>query len=107
MQELNKQRTEAENYIKDICKAVLWFSNTFQGTNWNLDEEITVDFDDSYVTDRQSELESKRADALSFREIPALTIWYLMDRYQLSEKEATKYYREGQADPDADNETED
>jgi len=46
-------------------------------------------FDDSYVTDRQSELESKRADALSFREIPALTIWYLMDRYQLSEKEAT------------------
>lgn len=36
-----------------------------------------------------------------------LTIWYLMDRYQLSEEEATKYYREGQADPDADNETED
>lgn len=66
-----------------------------------------MDFDDSYVTDRQSELESKRADALSFREIPALTIWYLMDRYQLSEEEATKYYREGQADSDADNETED
>lgn len=107
MQELNKQRTEAENYVRDICKAVLWFSNTFQRTNWELDEEITVDFDDSYVTDRQSELESKRADALSFREIPMLTIWYLMDRYQLSEKEATKYYQEGQADPDTDDETED
>ena len=107
MQELNKQRTEAENYVRDICKAVLWFSNTFQGTGWDLDEEITVDFDDSYVTDRQSELESKRADALSFREIPMLTIWYLMDRYQLSEKEATKYYQEGQADPDTDDETED
>ena len=104
MQELNKQRTEAENYVRDICRAVLWFSNTFQGTGWDLDEEITVDFDDSYVTDRQSELESKRADALSFREIPMLTIWYLMDRYQLSEEEATKYYREGQADPDADDE---
>ena len=92
MQELNKQRTEAEGYIRDICKAILWFSNTFQGTNWNVDEEITVSFDDSYVTDRQSEMESKRADALSFREIPKLTIWYLMDRYNLSEDEAVKLY---------------
>lgn len=107
MQELNKQRVEAENYIRDICRAILWFSNTFQGTAWNVDEEITVDFDDSYVTDRQSELESKRADALSFREIPKLTVWYLMDKYNLSEEEANKIYAEGQVDMDADVETED
>lgn len=106
MQELNKQRTEAEGYIRDICKAILWFSNTFQGTNWNVDEEITVSFDDSYVTDRQSEMESKRADALSFREIPKLTIWYLMDRYNLSEDEAVKLYNEGNLE-DTDDETED
>lgn len=106
MQELNKQRTEAESYIRDICKAILWFSNTFQGTNWNVDEEITVSFDDSYVTDRQSEMESKRADALSFREIPKLTIWYLMDRYNLSEDEAVKLYNEGNLE-DTDDETED
>lgn len=107
MQELNKQRTEAENYICDICRAILWFSNTFQGTTWNVDEEITADFDDSYVTDRQSELESKRADALSFSSIPKLTIWYLMDKYNLSEEEANKIYAEGQVDIDTDAETED
>lgn len=107
MQELNKQRAEACQYIEDICRAVLWFSNTFHGTAWILDEEISVDFDDSYVTDRQSELESKRADALSFREIPRLTIWYIMDRYQLSEDEATKIYNDGQVDVDADTDTED
>lgn len=107
MQELNKQRGEAEQYIIDICRAILWFSNTFQGTSWDLDEEITVNFDDSYVTDRQSELESKRADAVTFQSIPKLTIWYLMDKYDLSEDEATKIYQEGQADPDEDNEPED
>ena len=106
MQELNKQRAEAESYIRDICKAILWSSNTFQGTDWNVDEEITVSFDDSYVTDRQSEMESKRADALSFREIPKLTIWYLMDRYNLSEDEAVKLYNEGNLE-DTDDETED
>ena len=107
MQELNKQRTEAENYIRDICRAVLWFSNTYQATSWNLEEEITVDFDDSYVVDHQSELEGKRADALSFSSIPKLTIWYLMDKYNLSEEEAEKIYKEGQTDIDADAETED
>lgn len=107
MQELNKQRSEAVQYIIDICKAVLWFSNTFQGKSWNLDDEITVDFDDSYITDHQSEMEGKRADALSFSQIPKLTIWYLMDRYNLSEKEALKIYQEGQVDLDGENETED
>lgn len=107
MQELNKQRSAAEDYIKEICHAVLWFSNTFHGTTWNVDEEIMIDFDDSYVTDRQSELEGKRADALSFQEIPKLTIWYLMDRYNLSEDEAVKIYQEGQYDMDFGDDTED
>lgn len=107
MQELNKQRTEAENYIMDLCRAVLWFSNTFHGTNWNVDEEMTVDFDDSYVIDRQSELDAKRADALSFGDIPKLTIWYLMDKYNLSEEEAAKIYSEGRVDTDSDSEMED
>lgn len=107
MQELNKQRAAAIDYITGICRAVLWFSNTFHGTAWNLDEEITVDFDDSYVTDHQSELESKRTDALSFQQIPRLTIWYLMDKYNLSEEEAEKMYQEGQVDIDVGSEPED
>lgn len=89
MQELNRQRQEAIRYIRDICRAVMWFANTFQGKSFNLDQEILVDFDDSYITDREAELERKRNDALAF-DIPELTIWYLMDAYSLNEEEARK-----------------
>lgn len=87
MQELNRQRQEAIRYIRDICRAVMWFANTFQGKSFNLDQEILVDFDDSYITDREAELERKRNDALSF-DIPELTVWYLMDAYSITEEEA-------------------
>ena len=89
MQELNRQRQEAIRYIQDICRAVMWFANTFQGKAFNLDQEILVDFDDSYITDREAELERKRNDALAF-DIPDLTVWYLMDAYSLAEEEARK-----------------
>ena len=89
MQELNRQRQEAIRYIQDICRAVMWFANTFQGKAFNLDQEILVDFDDSYITDREAELERKRNDALAF-DIPDITVWYLMDAYSLSEEEARK-----------------
>ncbi len=87
MQELNRQRQEAIRYIQDICRAVMWFANTFQGKSFNLEQEILVDFDDSYITDRETELERKRNDALSF-DIPELTVWYLMDAYSITEEEA-------------------
>lgn len=87
MQELNRQRQEAIRYIQDICRAIMWYANTFQGKAFNLDREILVDFDDSYITDKAAELERKRNDALSF-DIPDLTVWYLMDAYDLTEKEA-------------------
>lgn len=108
MQELNRQRQEATRYIQDICKAIMWFSNTFHGTTYNLEEEILVDFDDSYVTDKESELERKRNDALSF-DIPELTIWYLMDAYSLTEEEATALVakKQEEEDRDADREEED
>ncbi len=89
MQELNRQRQEAIRYIQDICKAVMWFANTFQGKAFNLEQDILVEFDDSYITDKEAELERKRNDALAF-DIPELTIWYLMDAYSLNEEEARK-----------------
>lgn len=49
MQELNKQRKQAVDYIRDIVKAALWFSNKFSGTTYDLAEEISVEFDDSYI----------------------------------------------------------
>lgn len=97
MQELNRQRHEATEYIRGICKAVMWFSNTFQGTSYNVDEEVLVDFDDSIIIDKEAELERTRNDALSFG-FPKLTIWYLMSAYNLTEEEALSIYKEGQID---------
>ena len=91
MQELNKQRKQAENYIKDIIHAAMWFSKQFQGTSYNVEEELSIEFDDSYIEDKQAKLESMRADALSFGEVPILKVWYLMEKYNLSEEDAKKY----------------
>ncbi|MBD5515370.1 MAG: phage portal protein [Lachnospiraceae bacterium] len=87
MQELNRQRQEATRYIQDICHAVMWFSNTFHGTSFNVDEEIKVEFDDSLITDKEAELERVRNDALNF-DIPELLQWYLESAYNLKPKEA-------------------
>lgn len=42
MQELGKQRQVATEYIQDICRAVMWFSNKYHDTAYNLDAEITT-----------------------------------------------------------------
>lgn len=108
MQELNRQRQEATRYIQDICRAVMWFSNTYHNTSYNLETDILVDFDDSYITDKEAELERKRNDALSF-DIPQLTVWYLMEAYNLTEEEAAALVEQKQEveDNDADGEEED
>ena len=95
MQELNKQRGCAVEYITEICDAIIWFSNTFNGTAWDMPEEINVQFDDSYIEDKVSKLESMRNDALSFPEIPQIKMWYLMEKYNLSEEEAEELVGEG------------
>lgn len=89
MQELNKQRKQAGDYICDIIHAAMWFSNQFSGTSYNVEEPLSVEFDDSYITDREAELERKRNDATTF-DIPQLLIWYLMEAYNLSEEEAAE-----------------
>ena len=105
MQELNKQRQEAIDYIEGLVEAIIWFSNTFQGTTWELDEEICVEFDDSYIEDKNSKLERMRADALSFPEVKEFTIQYVMEVLNCEREEAISYIN-GE-DPDADDEPED
>ena len=102
MQELNKQRKQATEYISGLIKAAIWFSNTFQGTSYNLDENLVIEFDDSYVEDKVAKLERLRTDALSFPEIKELTVWYLKDAYQLSEKEAKELVEKALSNNDFD-----
>lgn len=102
MQELNKQRKQATEYIDNIVKAAMWFSNTFQGTSYNLNENLVIEFDDSYVEDKAAKLERLRTDALSFPEIKELTVWYLKDAYQLSEEEAKEMVEKALSNNDFD-----
>lgn len=95
MQELNKQRKNAEDYITDIIHAAMWFSNQFHGTSYNLEEALSVEFDDSYIEDKEAKLETMRADAVTFSEVPILLVWYLTERYNISEQDALKYIEEG------------
>lgn len=106
MQELNRQRKEATDYIRDICRAVMWFENTFHGKNYNLDEEIMIDFDDSYITDKEAELERKRNDAVTF-EIKELLQWYLQDAYNVTPDEAEGMIAQKKEDSDEDEEDQD
>ena len=69
----------------------MWFANTFHGESHSLEEALSIEFDDSYVEDKQSKLESMRADALSFGEVTILKVWYLMEKYNLTEEDAKKY----------------
>lgn len=105
VQELNRQRKEAVDYITGIVRAIMWFRNTYHNAKYNLEEEIIISFDDSYITDKESELERKRNDALSF-DIPKLKIWYLMDAYGLTEEEAAAIIAEGQQEPEPEDEEE-
>lgn len=91
MQELNKQRKQASDYIEDIIHAAMWFSNQFHGTAFDLEEPLSIEFDDSYVEDKQTKLEAMRADALSFMDVPILKVWYLMEKYNIPEEDAKKY----------------
>ena len=100
MQELNKQRANAKDYINDIIHAAMWFSNQFHKTSFNVEEELSIEFDDSYIVDKESKLETMRADAVTFSDIPILLVWYLMERYNLSEEEARKHIAEGSGTED-------
>ena len=105
--ELNRQRQAAKRYIRDIVKAVLWFANTFQGGSWDLGADVSVEFDDSYITDKDAEMEQMRSDAVSFSDIPIFRIRYVMARLNCDEEQARQYIAEGQQDPDLGDETDD
>lgn len=101
MQELNKQRQQAKEYISDIVHAAMWFSNQFQKTAFDVTEPLNIEFDDSYVEDRQSKLQMLRDDALSF-DIPELTVKYLQEAYNMPEEAAKALVFAKQAKEESD-----
>ena len=104
MQELNKQRKEAIDYITGIVRAVLWFSNTFLETSYDIDKEVCIDFDDSYIEDKTTQMSNMRADAMSFSEIPEFMIRYIMMSLNIEREEAEKILNTAQEEPDLEEE---
>lgn len=104
MQELNKQRKEATDYITGIVRAIIWYSNTFKGTKYDINSEICIDYDDSYIEDKTTKMQSLRDDAISFSDIPEFTIRYIMERLNVDRDEAVKIYKTKEIESD---ETED
>lgn len=92
MQDLNKQRRESTDYITEIVRALIWFSNTFNGTNFDEEVEICIDYDDSYIEDKTSKLEAMRVDAQTFSDIPEFTIEYIMARLNIDRERALRVY---------------
>lgn len=91
MQELNRQRYEAKQYVAGIVRAGLWFLNTFTGTGWDADAEVLVEFDDSYIEDKNAKLEGMRQDVQNGIGGKRLLVQYLMQQYNLTEEEAEKW----------------
>lgn len=93
VQELNKQRDESRDYISGLIRAVMWFANTFISETFDLAAEISIDFDDSYIEDKNTRIDSMREDAQCFSDIPEFTIRYIMERLNMGRKEAMKIYQ--------------
>lgn len=91
LMELNRQRYEAREYITGIVRAVLWFANAFQGTSFDTDVDVLVEFDDSYITNKDEQLESMRNDIISGIGGAYVRRQYLMQKYNLTEEDAAKW----------------
>lgn len=97
MQELNRQRYQAKQYIMGIVRAVVWFSNTYQGTALPelSDDDIKIEFDDSYIESKSDRLESYRQDVLSNIGGAHVRALYLKEKYNLTDEEAEAWAMQG------------
>ena len=100
MQDLNKQRAEAEKYIIGIVRAALWFMNTYQGTSLDEAVEIKVEFNDSYITDDASRLLEMRNDILAGIGGVNVMALYLKEKYNLTDEEAMQWAIGGEQAPE-------
>lgn len=91
LQELNRQRCEAKQYISELVHAALWFMNTYQNTKWDEDVDVLVEFDDSLIEDKNSKNAMLRADAVSGIGGKHVVSQYLMSQYNITEKEADEW----------------
>lgn len=87
----NKNQIPIEGALVGIVRAILWAAKNLQGAAVDPETPISVDWDDSYVTDAETRMSQMRDDALSGL-LPRYK--YLSARYGVSEEDARKLAQE-------------
>jgi len=87
----NKNQIPIEGALVGIVRAILWAAKNLQGAAVDPETPISVDWDDSYITDAETRMSQMRDDALSGL-LPRYK--YLSARYGVSEEDARKLAQE-------------
>lgn len=81
---IKKHEIILESVLIELCRVLLRMGNAYMNAGLNEDVEITVDFDDSIITDRESQRAQDRQDV----SMGAMNLWEYRMKYY-GEDEAT------------------
>ena len=84
---IKKHEIVLEQVLTELCRIVLRLGNSVMRMGLNEDVEISIDFDDSIIEDRKSELQEMRADVAAGLIRGEL---YVAKKYGVTENEAKK-----------------
>lgn len=62
VQNAAKHYIAVESFLKSLVRSILWVGKTFCGQPVNPDAKVTINFEDSYIIDKEAERERDRQD---------------------------------------------
>lgn len=91
---LKKHEIILESALKELIQILFYMGNQYLQLNLNENAQINIDFDDSIIEDRQSELTDMRLDVASQIIKPE---YYIMKKYKVDEQTAKNMMAEQQS----------
>lgn len=82
---LKKHEIILDDALKRLCRLIVQYGKLISGLPLDDSSDVTIDFDDSIIEDRQSQNNDMRADVAAGILRPE---YYIMKKYGVSEKEA-------------------
>ena len=98
VQHANRHQIQIEAALLGIVRAMLWAGRTLLGADIDPDTEVTVNFDDSYITDSETRRAQMKDDVLAGF-LPKYR--YLMEWYGMAEEEARAAVQQAQDEASA------
>ena len=98
VQHANRHQIGIEAALQGIVRALFWAGRTLLGAAIDPDTAVTVNFDDSYITDSETRRAQMKDDCLAGF-LPKYQ--YLMEWYGMSEDDAKNAVREAQSEANA------